>query len=167
MNTHHRAMLIGSIGAGKSTLTEALLGHRVEAVKTQALIFKDWIVDTPGEYTENPFFYKSIMATALEVTHVIFVQDATNPKSIFPPGFATGFNKMPIGVITKADAPLANVDRAVNQLKRTMPRGAVVISSSFVGQGIQEIKELVHCATFEDMQAYCGRASVHHVFFHE
>ena len=47
----NRAMLIGSIGAGKSTLTNALLEDQQDAVKTQSLIYRDWIVDTPGEYT--------------------------------------------------------------------------------------------------------------------
>ena len=74
-----------------------------QAVKTQTLVYYDWIVDTPGEYTENPFFYKNIMATALEVTHVFYLQDATNGKMIFPPGFSMGFSKLPIGVITKSD----------------------------------------------------------------
>lgn len=79
-------MLIGAIGVGKSTLTNALLGKAVPAVKTQTLIYYDWIVDTPGEYTENPFFYKNIMATALEVTHVLYLLDATSGKMIFPLG---------------------------------------------------------------------------------
>lgn len=83
MARKNRAMLIGSIGAGKSTLTNALLGREVEAVKTQALVYYDWIVDTPGEYTENPLFYKNIMATSLEVTHVLFLQDATRKKQFF------------------------------------------------------------------------------------
>ncbi|WP_261300653.1 EutP/PduV family microcompartment system protein [Paenibacillus andongensis] len=167
MNTNHRAMIIGSIGAGKSTMTNALLGRKVDAVKTQALVYRDWIVDTPGEYTENPFFYKSIMATALEVTHILFIQDATNPKTIFPPGFANGFTKLPIGVVTKADANHANVDRALRQLKQAIPKGAIVIASSLTGQGIKEIQELVLCATFEAMKEYCAQAVVNHVFIHE
>ncbi|MFD0697999.1 EutP/PduV family microcompartment system protein [Paenibacillus sp. GCM10027628] len=167
MNTNHRAMIIGSIGAGKSTMTNALLGRKVDAVKTQALVYMDWIVDTPGEYTENPFFYKSIMATALEVTHVIFIQDATNSKTIFPPGFATGFTKLPIGVVTKSDAKDANVDRALNQLKQAIPKGAIVISSSFTGQGIKEIQELVQCATLADMKTYCIQSAANYIFYHE
>lgn len=116
----NRAMFIGAIGAGKSTLINALLGRQVEALKTQSLTYYDWIVDTPGEYTENPMYYKSIMATALEVTHVIYLQDATNAKSIFPPGFATGIPKLPIGVVTKADAQDADVDRAIHQLAQVI-----------------------------------------------
>jgi len=150
----NRAMLIGSIGAGKSTLTNALLGREVEAVKTQALVYYDWIVDTPGEYTENPLFYKNIMATSLEVTHVLFLQDATRKKTIFPPGFSTGINKLPIGVVTKSDSENADIDSAVQQLKRVIPNGPIVISSSITGKGIQEIKDLVNCNTMLDMREY-------------
>jgi len=150
----NRAMLIGSIGAGKSTLTNALLGREVEAVKTQALVYYDWIVDTPGEYTENPLFYKNIMATSLEVTHVLFLQDATRKKTIFPPGFSTGINKLPIGVVTKSDSENADIDSAIQQLKRVIPNGPIVISSSITGKGIQEIKDLVNCNTMLDMREY-------------
>ncbi|MEK5443454.1 EutP/PduV family microcompartment system protein [Fredinandcohnia sp. FSL W7-1320] len=154
MARKNRAMLIGSIGAGKSTLTNALLGREVEAVKTQALVYYDWIVDTPGEYTENPLFYKNIMATSLEVTHVLFLQDATRKKTIFPPGFSTGINKLPIGVVTKSDSENADIDSAVQQLKRVIPNGPIVISSSITGKGIQEIKDLVNCNTMLDMREY-------------
>ncbi|WP_203247482.1 EutP/PduV family microcompartment system protein [Sporosarcina beigongshangi] len=139
----NRAMLIGAIGAGKSTLTNALLGKKVEAVKTQTLIYHDWIVDTPGEYTENPFFYKNIMATALEVTHVLYLQDATNGKIIFPPGFSSGIAKLPIGVITKSDHPNADIDRAIEMVKSVMPSGPIVITSSVEGTGIEYVRELV------------------------
>ena len=154
MARKNRAMLIGSIGAGKSTLTNALLGREVEAVKTQALVYYDWIVDTPGEYTENPLFYKNIMATSLEVTHVLFLQDATRKKTIFPPGFSTGINKLPIGVVTKSDSENADIDSAVQQLKRVIPNGPIVISSSITGKGIKEIKDLVNCNTMLDMREY-------------
>ncbi len=152
----NRAMLIGSIGAGKSTMTNALLGRRVEAVKTQTLTYYDWIVDTPGEYAENPMYYRSIMATCLEVTHVLYIQDATRSTCIFPPGFATGIPKLPIGVISKADSSQADVDRAVEQLKKVMAKGPLVISSAFTGQGIEEIRHLVLQDSLEDMRE-CSR----------
>lgn len=150
----NRAMLIGSIGAGKSTLTNALLGSEVPAVKTQALVYRDWIVDTPGEYMENPFFYKNIMATALEVTHVLYMQDATRQKTIFPPGFSTGITKLPIGVVTKCDSEKADVKEAIRQLKRVILKGPIVISSAITGQGLQEIRNLVKCNSMEEMKEY-------------
>ncbi|WP_047150349.1 EutP/PduV family microcompartment system protein [Aneurinibacillus tyrosinisolvens] len=165
LQNRHRAMLIGAIGAGKSTLTNALLGRKVAAVKTQSLTYYDWIVDTPGEYVENPMFYKSIMATALEVTHVLFIQDATNPKTIFPPGFAGGIPKIPIGIVTKVDDAKADAQRAIRQLKLAMPQGPIVLSSALGGQGIEEIRELAACRSHEEMKMWILDSLSHNVFF--
>jgi len=144
----NRAMLIGSIGAGKSTLTNALLGVDADAYKTQTLTYSEWIVDTPGEYTENPMFYKNIMATALEVTHVFYIQDATSGKLIFPPGFSMGIPKLPIGVITKSDHPEAEIARSVEIMQSIILEGPIVITSAATGAGIQHLRRLVQ---FNDM----------------
>ena len=147
-------MLIGSIGAGKSTLTNALLNKKVDAIKTQALIYYDWIVDTPGEYVENPYYYQNIMATALEVTHIFYIQDATGDKLVFPPGFSSGFPKLPIGVVTKADHPEADVESAVNRLKLAVINAPIIITSAFTGQGIQVLRDLVLCSSIDEMKEY-------------
>jgi ethanolamine utilization protein EutP len=152
MHKKNRAMLIGSIGAGKSTLTNALLGKRVEAVKTQALIYYDWIVDTPGEYVENPFFYKNIMATALEVTHVLYLQDATKKKTVFPPNFSTGINKLAIGVITKSDAEDADVSLAIKKARQVVVNGPIVVTSSRNKEGLKEVRALVQCQSLQEMK---------------
>ncbi|AZV43784.1 EutP/PduV family microcompartment system protein [Peribacillus asahii] len=165
MYTGNRAMLIGSIGAGKSTLTNALLERQVKAVKTQALIYYDWIVDTPGEYTENPLFYKNIMATALEVTHVMYLQDATKKKNIFPPGFSMGINKLPIGVVTKSDSERADVTHAIAGLKQVIPKGPIVITSSVKGEGLQEIRNLVKCKSLQEMEEYIANHPSNHIIF--
>ncbi|MEH7300847.1 EutP/PduV family microcompartment system protein [Neobacillus drentensis] len=162
----NRAMLIGSIGAGKSTLTNALLGRKVKAVKTQSLLYFDWIVDTPGEYSENPFFYKNIMATALEVTHVLYLQDSTKKKMIFPHGFSTGINKLPIGVVTKSDSDKADIELAVSLLKKVMVnRGPIVITSSLKNEGIEEIKMLVGMNTIQEMKEYIDNHPSPYIFF--
>lgn len=162
----NRAMLIGAIGAGKSTLTNALLGREVKAVKTQSLLYYDWIVDTPGEYSENPLFYKSIMATALEVTHVLYLQDATQRKMIFPPGLSTGINKLPIGVITKSDSDKADVELAITLLKRALVnRGPIVITSSLKKEGIEEIIALVRMNSLQEMKTYVENHPSPHIIF--
>ncbi|WP_349409995.1 EutP/PduV family microcompartment system protein [Pseudalkalibacillus sp. SCS-8] len=163
----NRGMLLGSIGAGKSTLTKALLGEEKQAVKTQALVYNDWIVDTPGEYTENPMYYKNIMATSLEVTHVLFIQDATKKKTIFPPGFSTGLNKLPIGVVTKADSEKADVERAVKQLRKVIPKGPIVITSAQNGEGLAYIRDLVGFNKLEEMEAYAKDQASDELLFNE
>ncbi|MDQ0199492.1 EutP/PduV family microcompartment system protein [Neobacillus ginsengisoli] len=165
--TSNRAMLIGSIGAGKSTLTNALLGRNVEAVKTQSLHYYDWIVDTPGEYVENPYFYKSIMATVLEVTHVLFIQDATNRKITFPPSFSSGMPKLTIGVVTKADADHADIGHAISQLKRAIVQGPIVVTSSIKNDGIEELRELVTCSTYNEMKEFLELKKNSKLFYHE
>jgi ethanolamine utilization protein EutP len=165
--TTNRAMLIGSIGAGKSTLTNALLGRKVVALKTQSLHYYDWIVDTPGEYMENPLFYKSIMATALEVTHVLFIQDATNRKITFPPSFSSGITKLAIGVVTKADSEKADIEHAIRQLSKVIIKGPIVVTSAFKQQGIKEIHELVARKTKEEMKEYCKCEKKSNIFWRE
>lgn len=150
----HRVMLMGPIGAGKTTLTNALLKSTSSATKTQTLSYRDWIVDTPGEYMENPYYYKTIMATALEVTHLIFLFDATRSKLSFPPGFSQGFTKLPIGVITKSDHPDADIERSVRILRMALPRGPIVVTSAKTGKGLEHIKELVSCSTAQEMKDY-------------
>jgi ethanolamine utilization protein EutP len=161
----NRAMLIGAIGAGKSTLTNALLGKKVDAFKTQTLIYYDWIVDTPGEYTENPMFYKNIMATALEVTHVFYLQDATNGKMIFPPGFSMGITKLPIGVITKSDHSKADISRSIEMIRSVISHGPIVITSSVEGIGIAHLKELVQMNSMEKMKTYVTAADDDNLLF--
>ncbi|SDX94128.1 EutP/PduV family microcompartment system protein [Salimicrobium album] len=163
----NRGMLVGAIGAGKSTLSKALLGYEAKAMKTQSLTYEDWLVDTPGEYTENPMHYKSIMATAMEVTHVLYVQDATNRKMIFPPGFSTGTGKLPIGIVTKTDAEEADVERAVKLLRKVIPKGPVVLASAYNKEGLEEIKALVSCSTIQEMREYTEKSEKKNVLFHE
>jgi ethanolamine utilization protein EutP len=150
----NRVMIIGGVQAGKSTLMNALLGKDRKANKTQALVFDDWIVDTPGEYIENPMYYRNIMATSLEVTHVIYLQDATSARSVFPPQFSLGIPKIQIGVITKIDAPLADVERAITLLKNVMTHGPIVQTSSWQMLGVEYIAPLIQLNSDEEIRQF-------------
>ncbi|GAB3796382.1 EutP/PduV family microcompartment system protein [Virgibacillus kimchii] len=169
MQKKNRAMILGGIDAGKTTLTDALLGNvqKPRKVKTQALNYDDWIVDTPGEYIENPLHYRNLMATSMEITHVLFVQDATNEKSIFAPGFSSGINKLSIGAVTKADHENADVNRAVRLLEKAMVSGPIVITSAYTGEGINNILDLVSLNSLKEMKAYVENSSADHMCFYE
>lgn len=158
-------MIIGAIGAGKSTLTKALLNKKLNAVKTQALNYEEWIVDTPGEYLENPLFYKNIIATSLEVSHLIFLQDATRERSNFPPFFGTGMTKLPIGVVTKCDVADANIDLAIYWLKQVIGHAPIVVTSAVENIGIDHIRNLVACNNVQEMKDYVESVHDANCFF--
>lgn len=107
------------------------------------------------------------MATALEVTHVLFIQDATNQKVTFPPGFSSGIPKMTIGVVTKADSEQADVDQAIAKLKKSMVQGPIVVTSSFKQQGMEEIKGFVSCNSYQEMKEYYEKVKKPSIFYKE
>ncbi len=53
-----RIAFVGTVGAGKTTLFNALQGNYTLARKTQAVEFNDnGDIDTPGEYFSHPRWY--------------------------------------------------------------------------------------------------------------
>lgn len=138
-----KVMLIGPIGSGKSTLTKCLLEDSSPVLKTQALNYTDWIIDTPGEYSENPLFYRSLMATSLEARVLLVIQDATRLQQILPPNFAQGFPIIPLGVITKIDLPDANLVKAEKLLRQVLPQNEIFHVSSVTLKGISELRTAI------------------------
>ncbi|WP_256760935.1 EutP/PduV family microcompartment system protein [Cohnella sp. WQ 127256] len=145
-----RIMLIGAVGSGKSSLIRALLEHEHQVVKTQSLVYHDNLIDTPGEYTENPLFYRSLMATSHQAAAVLLVQDATKDRNAFPPGFAGGFPVPTFGAITKIDHLDANSDQAITLLRQALTEGAIFPTSAHSNRGIKELQ--AHLAQFMDKQ---------------
>lgn len=97
-------MLIGKTGSGKTTLTQRMNEVEVNYKKTQMILFEENIIDTPGEYVENKFYYKALMVTANNADIIAFVQSALDEDTLFPPKFSTMFTgKDIIGIITKKD----------------------------------------------------------------
>jgi len=140
----NRIMVVGAVGSGKSTLVRALNKELGNASKTQSVEYHAKAIDTPGEFMENPFYYRAIFATSLEAETLVFTQDATRGISIFPPGFAAAFSKKTIGVITKIDDPKANVKRAEQFLVSLGLTGPVFSISSFLGTGLDELRKYLN-----------------------
>lgn len=135
--------MIGAIEAGKSSLVRALIGDEQPARKTQALEYRDWVIDTPGEYSENPMFYRTLMATSLEAGIVVMVQDATRDRNYFPPGFSQGFPQSCVGVITKMDHPDADVQRAEQYLRQSLGDARIFRTSSVTNEGVPELRDFL------------------------
>ncbi|MEQ5466342.1 EutP/PduV family microcompartment system protein, partial [Escherichia coli] len=63
-----RIAFVGSVGAGKTTLFNALQGNYTLARKTQAVEFNDkGDIDTPGEYFNHPRWYHALITTLQDV----------------------------------------------------------------------------------------------------
>lgn len=112
-----RIAIVGAVGAGKTTLFNALQGNYSLARKTQALKFNDrGDIDTPGEYFSHPRWYHALITTLQDVDTLIYVHAANDIESRLPPGLLDiGSRKHLIVAISKTDLPDANV-AAVRQL---------------------------------------------------
>lgn len=108
-----KTMLIGRTSCGKTTLIQKLMNEEVKYKKTQSVIYKSKIIDTPGEYVENKMFYKSLLVLSADAKIIVLVQSAVDGATLFPPKFSTMFSKKEIiGVITKTDLENANIERS-------------------------------------------------------
>ena len=95
-----RIAFVGSVGAGKTTLFNALQGNYTLARKTQAVEFNDkGDIDTPGEYFNHPRWYHSLITTLQDVDMLIYVHGANDPESRLPAGLLDiGVSKRQIAV---------------------------------------------------------------------
>ncbi|AWM79248.1 ethanolamine utilization protein EutP [Gammaproteobacteria bacterium ESL0073] len=102
-----RYVLVGSVGAGKTSLFNALNNDYGIAVKTQAVAFDDQGgVDTPGEFFNHPRLYSALISTTTEAETIIYVHAANDKTCRLPSGLLDVYsNKEVITVITKIDLP--------------------------------------------------------------
>ena len=98
-----KIMFVGPIGVGKTTLTQRIEGVEIIYAKTQTVQFHDDIIDTPGEFVQHWLMYNALLVTAAEADILGFLISAKEKEQMFPPGFASLFNKPAIGIITKMD----------------------------------------------------------------
>jgi|SRR5665648_64002 len=111
-----KILLIGGIGAGKTSLKQMLMNEKVGYRKTQTLDFSRLFVDCPGEYLEIPRFYHVLISASYQVSEIWALQDATKQRTFYPPKFVKVFNKPVIGIVTKTDLPKSNIEQAVTYL---------------------------------------------------
>lgn len=136
-----KTMLIGRTSCGKTTLIQKLMNEEVKYKKTQSVIYKSKIIDTPGEYVENKMFYKSLLVLSADAKIIVLVQSAVDGATLFPPKFSTMFSKKEIiGVITKTDLENADIERSRRFL---IDAGATEIFTIGLedNKGLEEIKK--------------------------
>lgn len=118
-----RIAFVGAVGAGKTTLFNALRGNYSLARKTQAVEFNDHgDIDTPGEYFSHPRWYHALITTLQDVDTLIYVHAANDKESRLPAGLLdVGTRKRHIAVISKTDMPDADRRYAAVALRDWIP----------------------------------------------
>ena len=108
-----RYVLLGTVGAGKSTLYAALHGIACdEAKKTQA--FQSALaggVDPPGDFFCPPMYYPALLSPTVDPAVLLYVPPANDPLCRLPAGFLNIYTQREvICAITKVDLPDADFE---------------------------------------------------------
>mgnify|MGYP001045498841 FL=1 len=135
-----KIILIGRSEAGKTTLTQALKGEKIQYHKTQYVNNFDVIIDTPGEYAQTAHLGRALALYTYEAQVVGLLLAATEPYSLYPPCITSMTNRDTVGIVTKINYGKANVERAKRWLRLTGCKKIFYVDSK-TGEGIPEILE--------------------------
>jgi ethanolamine utilization protein EutP len=140
-----RLIMIGRSMAGKTTLCQYLVHEELKYHKTQSVqVINDIMIDTPGEFLERTRQRGALLVTAADADYIVFVQQANELGTMFPPGFSSAFGgKTCIGIVSKSDlATEKQIEYAKNMLKMA---GAelIFVTSSYEGTGFDELVKYI------------------------
>lgn len=133
-----KIMLIGRTGAGKTTLTQALKGKTITYHKTQYVNYHDVIIDTPGEYAENPSLARALIVYSHEADLIGLLINAAEPYSLYPPNIVSLSTREVIGIVTHIHDSYANLAQAALWLENTGCKKVFYVDS-VTGEGIPEL----------------------------
>lgn len=135
-----KIILMGETGSGKTTLTQCL--HDKEQVyhKTQQIYQFDHVIDTPGEFMENRFFYNALVSAAVEAEVVGLIQSVEHEQNYFPPTFSSRFNLPVVGIVTKTELAhdKKDLERSKIFLEQAGARQIFMISAK-TGEGMADL----------------------------
>ena len=135
-----KIVLMGRSECGKTTLTQALKGEKIQYHKTQYVNNFDVIIDTPGEYAQTKHLGYALALYSYEADVVGLLISATEPYSLYPPCCTAMCNREVIGIVTKIHDKNANVERAERWLRLTGCK-KIIFDDSKNYEGIPEILE--------------------------
>ena len=135
-----KIILVGRSEAGKTTLTQALKGEKIQYNKTQYVNCFDVIIDTPGEYLQTKNLGSGLAMYTFEADVVGILMSATEPFSLFPPCVTPVCNRRVIGNVTKINSPYANIKQAEEWLRLAGCKDIFKVDST-TGEGVWQILE--------------------------
>ncbi|MGB9792934.1 MAG: EutP/PduV family microcompartment system protein [Thermacetogeniaceae bacterium] len=145
MQIRKRILVVGEAGSGKTTLIRALTaGENVDLrkrVKTQAVDYYEYFVDTPGEFLENPYYRKYLLSLSQNCRCILLVQDCSKERCTYPPGFAKSFPALVFGVVSKADL---GTEKEYSRAQKWLVQAGVkeiFIVSAVMGIGMDRLRD--------------------------
>lgn len=133
-----KIILVGRSEAGKTTLTQALRGEKIQYHKTQYVNYFDVIIDTPGEYAQTKHLGYALALYAYEADVVGLLVAATESYTLFPPNITCMVNRDVIGIVTKIHDPKANIFLAELWLRNSGCK-TIFHVDSVTGEGVRDI----------------------------
>ena len=145
-----KIILVGRSRCGKTTLIRRLHNLDMQYHMTQSIEAWSDAIDTPGEYTDTPFFSRGAAITpAYDADIVCFCHDCGNDICRLPQMFSMSFARPVIGIVTKADTEDTPTEQAITFLENAGAR-RIVITSALTGRGIEELIDLVNTIDLHD-----------------
>ena len=95
-----KMFLMGRSEAGKTSLTQILHGEELHYHKTQYTNTDDFIIDSPGEYSETKHCGIGLACFSFEADVLALVMAADEPFAVFEPNCNCWTNRPLIGIIT-------------------------------------------------------------------
>ena len=138
-----KVIFIGQTGSGKTTLCQKLNQERLRYRKTQAVEWVGSVIDTPGEYMQNRWFWGPLTVISYDADLIGFVHDSTNEDCWFNGGLSSKFDKPVIGIVTKVDQPDSRPSRSRNYLEFAGVK-EIYETSAYDGSGIDVLSERFH-----------------------
>lgn len=132
-----KTLLVGRHGVGKTTLKQALRGEEIRYVKTQYMLYEDWLIDSPGEYAEVHGLNAAIAVYSYESDVVALLISADDDYSLFPPNCTQMINRDVIGIVTKIDK--ASPEKAEGWLRLSGCKRVFHVDSH-TGKGVDELR---------------------------
>ena len=139
-NVMKKIIFIGRVGAGKTTLTQALRNQNCRYHKTQYIDYGDFVIDTPGEYAQCHEVSSALALYAYEVDVVGLLIASNEQYSIFPPNITCLVNREVIGIVTKINLPDGNVAKAEKWLRISGCKKIFYVDAK-TGDGVEELKD--------------------------
>ena len=140
-----KIMFIGSIGSGKTTLCQRIIGEELAYNKTQAVEFYPQMIDTPGEFIQHRRYYNALQMMAAEADVVGLISNVMEQEQIYSPHFAQNMMRPCIGIITQIDL-CYDEEKILEAEERLQLAGVERIFkvSAVTNEGMQELRDYLN-----------------------